>query len=139
MKKIIVLLLSCFVALSGHSQTESTEKKKCRLFKRKNKTEAAKVNSDNPKYRLAISFISIGTGTDAKAFKSVDSLLSKQSKKLVCVDQPWGREGELDKYFMLDELSSKEQKSLISKLKKLCEGNQMVIISENVENQRKRR
>ncbi len=139
MKKLIVLMFTLCVSLTLSAQTDSTSKKKCRLFKKKKTSSVAKIQDENPKYRLAISFISIGTGIDSKTYKKVDSFLVAQPKKLVCIDQAWGREGEFDKYFLLNELSSKQQRSLIGQLKKICEGNEMVIISENVDNQRKRR
>ncbi len=139
MKNIIVLLLASLFTFTMASQTDSTSKKKCRLFKRKSASAQAKVQDENPKYRLAISFISYGGGIDSKIYTKVDSFMAGRPKKLNCVIQPWGREGETDKYYLLDELSRKEQNSMISQLKKICAGNEMVIISENVENQRKRR
>lgn len=139
MKKIIVLLLVSLLSLTIAAQTDSTSKKKCRLFKKKKTSTTAKVQDEHQKYRLAISFISYGGGIDGKIYNKVDSFIASRRKKLDCVVQAWGREGETDKYYPLNELSSKEQKTMISQLKKICEGNEMVIISENVENQRKRR
>jgi hypothetical protein len=146
MKKLMLLFILSFTSIGIVAQTSTPENKtvtpvkKKRFWKKRKKTAAvAKTTAVNPKYRLALSFISYGTGTDGKIYQKVDSFLKAQPKQLVCVDQPWGREGELDKYFLLKELDGKAQTEFIVQLKKLCEGNQMVIISENVENQRQRR
>jgi hypothetical protein len=146
MKKILFLFILTFTTLSLVGQTATPENKtatpvkKKRFWKKRKKTAVVtKTTEINPKYRLALSFISYGTGTDGKMYQKVDSFLKVQPKPLVCVDQPWGREGELDKYFLLNELDKKAQTEFIAQLKKLCEGNQMVIISENIENKRQRR
>jgi hypothetical protein len=146
MKKLMFLFILSFTAFGivaqtavPDSQTVAPVKKKRFRKKRKKTAVVSKTTEVNPKYRLGLSFISYGSGTDGKIYQKVDSFLKSQPKKLVCVDQPWGREGELDKYFLLKELDGKAQTEFIARLKKLCEGNQMVIISENVENQRQRR
>jgi hypothetical protein len=146
MKKLMFLFVLSFISTAIIAQTATPEEKtvtpvKKKRFRKKRKKTAvvAKTTAVNPKYRLSLSFISYGSGTDGKIYQKVDSFLKAQPKKLSCVDQPWGREGEMDKYFLLKELDGKAQTEFIAQLKKLCEGNQMVIISENVENQRQRR
>jgi hypothetical protein len=43
----------------------------------------------------------------------------------------WGREGEFDCEFSLNELNLNEQTDFVKGLKKLFEGNQLVQIEEN--------
>jgi hypothetical protein len=138
MKTITSILMGLCMVMSLSAQT--TSKKTSKKKKRKAKTTAIAAKQEaNVKYRLAVSFISMASGTDQKSIQKVDSFLATKAKKLDFVNQAWGREGEFDRYYTLKELSEKEQNNLVEGLKKLCEGNQMVIISENVENQRKRR
>jgi hypothetical protein len=152
MKKLALLLVFSFVTLGIAAQNAMPEtetptptttkpvKKKKKWRKKKTTAVAAKTQqTTNVKYRLGLSFISYGAGTDGKVYQKVDSFFKAQPKKLICVDQPWGREGEMDRFYTLKELNEQAQSELIVQLKQLCKGNEMVIISENVENQRQRR
>ncbi len=147
MKKLALLLVFSFVTLGIAAQnavpektTTTTVKKKKRWRKKRTTTAAAKTQQTaNVKYRLGLSFISYGAGTDGKIYQKVDSFFKAQPKKLIGIDQPWGREGEIDRFYTLKELNEQAQSELIVQLKQLCKGNEMVIISENVENQRQRR
>ena len=85
-------------------------------------------------YRLIVSFISKGEGTDSEkrtAFlKYVESHPKKHAYKTVI----WGREGEADYCFNLSEFASKKESMIfIEDIKKIAGGTDMVIISENAE------
>ena len=91
-------------------------------------------------YRLIVSFISKGAGTNSEkrtAFlKYVDSHPKKPAYKTVI----WGREGEADYCFTLSEFASKKElTTFIEDIKKIAAGSDMMVISENVEAQHKGR
>lgn len=85
--------------------------------------------------RLIVSFISIGEGTDFKAKDSMDVFLrnyEQASGKAVKFEAvPWGREGEVDYCFVLNELSEKEQKKFVADIRSRLSFSQLVQISEN--------
>ncbi len=89
----------------------------------------------NKKYRLIISFYSIGEGSDYKAAKSLQEFLADYaagSGKTIGYDSfPWGREGEVDFCFPLTELSADEQNRFINDVKKKLEFSKLIEYSEN--------
>lgn len=91
-------------------------------------------------YRLVISFISKGAGTDSEKRTAllayIDSHPSKPSYKTVI----WGREGETDYCFNLSELSSKKDMvAFIEEVKKIAASSDRIIVNENAECQHKGR
>jgi hypothetical protein len=87
---------------------------------------------DNPgKSRLLVSFISIGTGIDYEARKKFETMINDHPKRPNAEQAPWGREGEVDYYFNLSELSAQEQVEFVNKTKELLGINKRVIITEN--------
>ena len=89
-------------------------------------------------YRLLVSFISKGAGTDSEkrtAFLAyVDGHPSKISYKTIT----WGREGETDYCFNLSELSGKKDMvAFIESVKKIAASSDRIIVSENAECQHK--
>jgi hypothetical protein len=96
--------------------------------------EIVAVNSVDS-YRLIVSFISIGEGIDSKARQSLDSMLNswkeKKNKEIIAEMMPWGREGEVDYCFKLNELSAQEQTDLVNEVMTAFKGNSLVQISEN--------
>ena len=87
------------------------------------------------KYRLIISFISIGEGTDRNAKGILDSFLSdwkiKQKKEINYEPVPWGREGEIDFCFPLHELNEKQQNQFVREIKEKFNGHSLVQFTEN--------
>jgi len=85
--------------------------------------------------RLNVSFISIGEGTDPKAKETLDLALKnweeRFSKSFQKESIPWGREGETDFCFQLEELTAEEQGIFVDEIKTIFEGNNLVQISEN--------
>lgn len=94
------------------------------------------------KYRLILSFISIGEGTDATARGKMDAILnkweSKAGKKIVMESFPWGREGEVDFCFLLNELSAPDQAALAREMRETFQMQPLVQISEYQESMHKR-
>lgn len=82
-------------------------------------------------YRLIISFMSRGAGTNSDQKTSILTYIDTHPKKPVSNKVLWGREGETDYCFTLKELKSAEQVEFISHIKKLSEGNDLISLSEN--------
>lgn len=111
----------------------------------KSKKEATKTNDtsaaattattpDAPKtYRLIVSFISKGAGTDQKRtpfLAYVDGHPLKPAYKTV----RWGREGETDYCFTLSELTAKKDLvAFIEEVRKITAGSDLININENAE------
>lgn len=87
------------------------------------------------KYRLIVSFISIGEGPDFNAKSNLDRVIAdwEKQKGLVLKQEsfPWGREGEVDYCFQLSELNITEQQSFINDIKSSIGTSKLVQISEN--------
>ena len=95
----------------------------------------AKQTSDDFVYRLIVSFISIGEGTDPAARETMDSFLKEyqasNGKAIHYQPVPWGREGEADFCFPLIELNPKEQIVFINDLKERFKNRPLVQFTEN--------
>ena len=83
--------------------------------------------------RLVVSFISKGAGIDLKSQENIQSYIDKHRKKPVFEERRWGREGEVDYVFKLNELNADEQKVFIEEVKKLIVNADMVSVRENEE------
>lgn len=117
----------------------------------KSKKEAVKSDESTPTvvsntpdapitYRLIVSFISKGAGTDSEKRTAFLKYVESHPKKPVYKTVIWGREGEADYCFNLSEFGSKKESiGFIEDIKKIAAGTDMVIISENAECQHKRR
>lgn len=90
--------------------------------------------SDN-NYRLIVSFISIGEGTDRNGKATLDGIIDnwkQKTGKLISYEPvSWGREGETDFCFKINELTSKEQELFATDIKTAFNGNQLIQITEN--------
>lgn len=88
-----------------------------------------------PIHRLVVSFISIGAGTYNKGgemmMRYIEERQNKYKVKLTSVSKAWGREGEWDQIFSLEELNQQQQVDFINGLKELFGGNQLILILEN--------
>lgn len=91
-------------------------------------------------YRLIVSFISKGAGTDPEKRTAILAYVKNHPKKPAYKTVIWGREGEADYCFTLSEFSSKKARAkFIADIKKIAAGSDMVFISENAECQHKGR
>jgi len=93
------------------------------------------INEIDTLYRLSVSFISIGAGTDKKARQDYDQYLiqyeQKNKIKLSFKITPWGREGEKDYCFKLNELNKKQQEVFIAETKEVLKNSTLVRYKEN--------
>lgn len=99
----------------------------------KTMNDTTKANKDEV-YRLIVSFISIGEGTDMKAVNELRSYIEESKKNynkgINPVEVPWGREGEVDFIFRLSNLSDEEQIKFVNGLTSMYTENKLVQISE---------
>lgn len=107
----------------------------CKSKKEAANSSASSTTSEMKKetYRLIVSFISKGAGTDSELRPKFLSYVEQHPKKPKFETINWGREGEGDYCFTLNELSSSEQKEFIDEIKKLVGKSDMVHIAENTE------
>jgi len=86
------------------------------------------------KYRLIVSFISIGEGTDMEAREIMNKIIrsweSKSAKTIIMEEFPWGREGEVDFCFLLNELSAPDQASFAREIRSAFQGRPLIQITE---------
>ncbi|MCC6384611.1 MAG: hypothetical protein LC117_03005 [Bacteroidia bacterium] len=86
------------------------------------------------KWRLIVSFISIGEGTDLAAQEQFDKYIDEWRKNkgmnVSYLSVPWGREGEVDFCFRLDEMDSSLSAQFISGMKDRLKGSSLIRISE---------
>jgi hypothetical protein len=92
-------------------------------------------NSKNSSiYRFTISFFSKGGGTDRKARSEFESFLENFNKKnevnLQYIKTSWGREGEVDYCFQLEELKKKKQIIFIKECEDLLKDSKLVHFQE---------
>jgi hypothetical protein len=114
MKKIrlIIPVLCLIIACKAN---ENTEKKSMETSK-----EINNQNQSNQKtYDIVVSFISMGEGIDEKTRVNVEQV-------------PWGREGEIDYCFTLDNLTDSQKKELKKLIKQIVKDNQLINYQENV-------
>lgn len=96
-------------------------------------TSATMTEPQTEKYRLIISFISKGTGTDGEKRLAILDYIEKHPKKPANKSIYWGREGETDYCLSLTELSKSEQTTFVNEVKKIAGTSDRIFISENTE------
>lgn len=88
-------------------------------------------------YRLYVSFFSRASGIDHKVKESFDEFIVKYESdnnlKIEYEVVKWGREGEIDYCFQLNNLSKKQQGKFITETRKILETSKLVHIRENAE------
>jgi hypothetical protein len=89
-------------------------------------------------YRLVISLISIGAGTDQEAKHDIDQFIfdyqTKFGIRVGYANQAWGREGESDMMFTLNELTAEKQGEFIKGMREKLKGRELIQIEENKKN-----
>jgi hypothetical protein len=88
-----------------------------------------------PQHRLSVSFISIGSGISRDGLSKLEQYLEEQEKtdkvRLARVYKHWGREGEVDVLFSLDELNASRQAEFIQGLKNRMQNDSLIQVEEN--------
>ena len=91
-------------------------------------------------YRLIVSFISKGAGTDGPKRTAFTDYVAANAKKPVYKEVRWGREGEGDYCFTLSEFKSEADKTaFIDGVKKIAAESDLIVVSENAVCQHKGR
>jgi hypothetical protein len=86
-------------------------------------------------WRLIVSFISIGEGTDSEAKRMFDAYLhqwkASGQPRVNYIAVPWGKEGEVDFCFTLDQLNARQQQQFIDGMKEQLRFSSLIRIYEN--------
>lgn len=100
-----------------------------------NTASASSNTTDAPiTYRLIVSFISKGAGTDSEKRTAFLAYVDGHKLKPAYKTVTWGREGETDYCFNLSEITAKKELiGFIEDIKKIGAGSDMMNISENAE------
>jgi hypothetical protein len=89
-------------------------------------------------YRLVISLISFGAGTDQEAKHDIDQYIidyrDKSGVLVAYANQGWGREGESDMMFTLSELTPEKQGEFVKGIREKLKGRELILIEENKKN-----
>jgi hypothetical protein len=127
MKSILTLsILLCLISCNSAKHPGAGNKKQ--------KESSNSVLSDTV-FRFGVSFISIGRGTDKQAKKEFNEFIqefnatNKVNLKVEIIN--WGREGEVDYCFGLNELDVKSQADFISQVKGILGNSSLVKCYEN--------
>ena len=111
-----------FTMVSCHNTQKST----------KQEQESEIPNSDHQTiYRLIVSFYSPGNGIDHEMLQSFSSFLNEKHSSLIYEKVNWGKEGERDYCFLLNELNSKQQEDFIEEAKEVLSSSERVRVKEN--------
>lgn len=91
-------------------------------------------------YRLVVSFISTGQGTDRQATGSFKQFLAPyDSSGQVIVDKvAWGREGEIDYCIRTMKMNGEEEKEFVTRARAVLAASTLVHVDENAPCRRKR-
>ncbi len=100
-----------------------------------NKDQPMQITKDT-RYRLIVSFISIGEGTDRNGKELLDSFLNdwatKHKREVGYETVQWGREGEVDFCFLLSEMNDVVlQQEFVRGIKEKFKGHSLVQFTEN--------
>lgn len=95
-------------------------------------TTTAMTETKEHTYRFIISFISKGTGVDRNNVEALLKYVEAQPKKPEYEKIQWGREGEMDFCFQLNELKKDEQAKFIKDVKNQMAGSDRVFMTENM-------
>lgn len=130
MKKLALIFVACFAVVCANCQTKS-----------KTGTSAhpstAVTKEKMEKWRLCIAFTSHASGIDGEKYGVIESYIQNHPKKPAYETIQQGREGERELRLHLKELSKSEQKAFVEEVKKLAQGSDRVLITENVERVKK--
>jgi len=131
---ILIALLILFSCKSSKDNTASSKTAKSDESD-KIKQSSAEEPAKDTNYRLYVSFFSRGPGIDRKAKIAFDNFILKyESENKLKIEYEvvkWGREGETDYCFKLNDLSKKRQEKFIEETRKILETSKLVHIREN--------
>lgn len=102
----------------------------CASVKNKKENQKEEVAAEGTS-RFIVSFYSPGNGIDRKAKSQFDKFLKEYSTTLDFTTTRWGREGEIDYCFDLEELDTEKQAAFITEVKDLLAASKKVRFAEN--------
>ncbi len=82
-------------------------------------------------YRFVISFYSQASGINKEALEDLKLYLSKKEPTIKYEVKNWGREGEKDICFEINELTAEQQNQFIKRIRSKLEGKDLIRIKEN--------
>jgi hypothetical protein len=131
---IVFITLAAFFSCKNSKQTTQTSLSSATTNSTMTNIEPTKELPDSL-YRVVVSFISIGEGTDAKAKEELDALTgnykTKNGAPIEREEFRWGREGEVDYCYKMQGYSKKEKDNFVNLLREKFAGNKLVQIEEN--------
>ena len=123
MIKYTVLSLVVLLFFSCHS-TKKIEKNV--------ETTIENVNSDLVNnFRFIVSFYSPGNGIDRKMQQKYQEFIANNYPKVIFEKIKWGKEGEIDFCFKLNELDEEKKKQFVKNSKEILSNSNRVHIYEN--------
>lgn len=132
MKNLFFLAAVLSLALSTVS---CKSKKEATTSDSSSSSASANASANEPKemtYRMVVSFISKGAGTDGPKRTAFLEYVAANPHKPVYKEVRWGREGEGDYCFTLSEFKSKtELLNFIDGVKKIAAESDLIVVSEN--------
>mgnify|MGYP006902761593 FL=1 len=103
----------------------------CTLLKGEKDTDSVEEVVNEETSRFIVSFYSPGNGIDRPAKTKFDKFLGDFEPAITYSTTRWGREGEVDYCFDLEELNAEEQEAFIEEVKQLLAKSKKVRFSEN--------
>lgn len=128
---LLVFLFDCCKSKKSAATADKTNPKSTEVVSQTATTTTTTPANTPATYRLIISFISKGEGTDRSAKEMFGNFIADYPQKVSYETAPWGREGEVDYCLKLAELSEKGQIEFVDKIKKLLTNSELVNILEN--------
>lgn len=132
MKKNIILLIALSILFACKTNKDPSASKDNVLQTQVPRTKDS-LQVDN--YRLTINFFSIGSGTENNLMTRLEDFVGEYAGKLnKTIDYSkvgWGREGETDYCFKLNELTIQEQSNFILQVKEELKTGKWVHVYEN--------
>ena len=95
----------------------------------RNSDEKNLPQNDAEKVRLVVSFVSRGEGIDLQTKTTFEQWLATK-KNVTWNVQPWGREGELNYCFPLNNMKASEQDAFVKEVQQQLAGRSMVFVNE---------
>ncbi len=124
MTKIVSISLCIFLAIACHSTQKTADVN----------TNKSVILPDSI-YRFSVSFISVGSGTDARAEQKFKAFVQQFNEKNKVNITPeivnWGREGETDYCLKLADLNKRLQDKFIEDTKELLKSSRLIRYEEN--------
>ena len=135
MKNILIITIALTTFFSCKNSKQTTQTNSTASTTATMTQPAPEKELPDSMYRVVVSFISIGEGTDAKAKEQLDELVNNHQRDfgmpMASEEYRWGREGEVDYCFKMKDDNSKAKDSFVRELREKFAGNKLVQIEEN--------